>query len=57
MRSQELFPCGWPWTKILLISASQIARITGVSHQSPWQKEFLMHIVKKFREREVLGTP
>jgi hypothetical protein len=24
---------GWPRTKILLISASQVARITGVSHQ------------------------
>jgi hypothetical protein len=24
---------GWPQTMILLISASQIARITGVSHQ------------------------
>jgi hypothetical protein len=24
---------GWPWTMILPISASQVARITGVSHQ------------------------
>jgi hypothetical protein len=23
---------GWPWTKILLISASQVAKITGMSH-------------------------
>jgi hypothetical protein len=23
----------WPWTKILPISASQVARIIGVSHQ------------------------
>jgi hypothetical protein len=26
---------GWPWTKILPILASQIARITVVSHQCP----------------------
>jgi hypothetical protein len=26
---------GWPWTTILLISASWVARITGVSHQRP----------------------
>jgi hypothetical protein len=26
---------GWPWTTILLISASQVAVITGVSHQCP----------------------
>jgi hypothetical protein len=32
--SQTICP-GWPQTEILLISASQIARITGVSHQSP----------------------
>jgi hypothetical protein len=24
---------GWPWTEILLIAASRVARITGVSHQ------------------------
>jgi hypothetical protein len=30
--SQTTCP-GWPWTLILLISASQVARITGVSHQ------------------------
>jgi hypothetical protein len=23
---------GWPWTTILLISASQVARMTGSSH-------------------------
>jgi hypothetical protein len=28
---------GWPGTTILLISASQITRITGVSHQYPGQ--------------------
>jgi hypothetical protein len=27
---------GWPWTMILLISASQITRIIGRSHQH-WQ--------------------
>jgi hypothetical protein len=26
---------GWLWTMILLISASWVARITGVSHQHP----------------------
>jgi hypothetical protein len=30
-----MFCPGWPWTAIFLISASQIARITGVSH-STW---------------------
>jgi hypothetical protein len=29
----ELFCLGWLWTMILLISASWVARITGVSHQ------------------------
>jgi hypothetical protein len=24
---------GWPWTTVLLILASQVARITGVRHQ------------------------
>jgi hypothetical protein len=28
---QTVFP-GWPWTLILQISASQVARITGMSH-------------------------
>jgi hypothetical protein len=23
---------GWPWTTILLLSASQVARITGTGH-------------------------
>jgi hypothetical protein len=32
MGFQLLFCLGWPWTTILLISASQVARITGVSH-------------------------
>jgi hypothetical protein len=30
--SWTIYP-GWPWTLILPISASQVARITGVSHQ------------------------
>jgi hypothetical protein len=31
--SWELFTQGWLWTAILLISASPVARITGVSHR------------------------
>jgi hypothetical protein len=27
---------GWPWTTILLISASQVAKITGISHWWYW---------------------
>jgi hypothetical protein len=33
--SHELFAQGWLWTAILLISASWVARITGVSHRHP----------------------
>jgi hypothetical protein len=33
--SQKLFAWGWPWTKILPISASQVARITGMNQQCP----------------------
>jgi hypothetical protein len=33
IRSHELFCPGWVQTVILLISASRVARITGVSHQ------------------------
>jgi hypothetical protein len=25
----------WPWTSVLLISASQVGRIIGISHQHP----------------------
>jgi hypothetical protein len=32
--SHELFAGGWPRTLILPISASQVARVTCVSHQS-----------------------
>jgi hypothetical protein len=31
---------GWLWIAILLISASQVARITGVSHWHPAQQHF-----------------
>jgi hypothetical protein len=31
---------GWLWTSILLISASWVARITGVSHWCPVHIEF-----------------
>jgi hypothetical protein len=35
----------WPWTVILLISASQVARITGVSHWCPaWIELFVLLI-------------
>jgi hypothetical protein len=33
--SCELFAWDWPRTTILLIAASWVARITGVSHQHP----------------------
>jgi hypothetical protein len=33
--SHKLFFLGWLWTLILLISASQVARISGVSHWHP----------------------
>jgi hypothetical protein len=29
----QTFFLGWPWTTVLLISASQVARMKGVSHQ------------------------
>jgi hypothetical protein len=35
IRSCEPFCPSWLWTKILLISASWVARIIGVSHQHP----------------------
>jgi hypothetical protein len=38
--SLGLFSPGWPQISILLISASQIARITGVSHWNPVVPEF-----------------
>jgi hypothetical protein len=30
--THKLFARGWLWTVILLIAASQVARITGMSH-------------------------
>jgi hypothetical protein len=33
--SHKLFALGWFWTPILLISASWVARITGVSRRRP----------------------
>jgi hypothetical protein len=33
MGSWELFCLGWPWTMILLLSASQVTRISGAN---PW---------------------
>jgi hypothetical protein len=39
---------GWPWSMILPISASQVARITGVSHWHPAiTKYFLKHTKPK----------
>jgi hypothetical protein len=39
--SLELFPPGWPWTMVLLISVSQVARITGVSHwRLTWKRSY-----------------
>jgi hypothetical protein len=32
---QTIYPAGWLWNLILLISASGVARISGVSHQHP----------------------
>jgi hypothetical protein len=51
----------WPQTAVLLISASQVAGITGVSHQSwpvIWILEMLSHLIliwqiRKLRLREV----
>jgi hypothetical protein len=39
--SQTIF-LGWLWTGILLISASWVGRITGVSHQCPVNRLFLI---------------
>jgi hypothetical protein len=40
--SCELFAQGWLWPMILLISASWIDRITGVSHQHPAHFAFVV---------------
>jgi hypothetical protein len=34
---------GWPWTVILLISASQVTRTAGVSCWCPPEKKLLFH--------------
>jgi hypothetical protein len=39
--SQTICP-GWLWTVVLLISASWVARITGVRHQHPAIIDFLL---------------
>jgi hypothetical protein len=39
--SHKLFTQGWLLTVILLISASQVARITGVSHGHPAKQQLL----------------
>jgi hypothetical protein len=36
IESLELFAQGWLWTTILLISASWVARIIGMSDQCPF---------------------
>jgi hypothetical protein len=50
--SHKPFPRGWLGTVILLISASQEARITGVSHQRPANISLFMeqreHILLRF---------
>jgi hypothetical protein len=43
--SHELFALGWPQTMILLISASQVAGITGVSHRCPAYCFFLAELL------------
>jgi hypothetical protein len=45
---------GWPWVVILLISASQVARITGVSHQHLSVHVFLMKLFLWIVEWNVL---
>jgi hypothetical protein len=42
---------GWPGTTIFLISASQVARITGVSHQCPASQAIL--ITARFVPQEI----
>jgi hypothetical protein len=42
MESHKLFLClGWPRARILLISASLVARITGVTHQHQLLRVFI----------------
>jgi hypothetical protein len=39
---------GWTWTKILLITASQVARITGVSHWHPAKRTLKCRVASAF---------
>jgi hypothetical protein len=45
----ETFCLDWPWTTILPISSSQVAKITGVSHQHP--AYFILFAVLRFEQR------
>jgi hypothetical protein len=51
--SHELFPLGWPQITILLISASRVAGITGMSYQRLtvcnyfFKKEFSLDILNQ----------
>jgi hypothetical protein len=40
---------GWPQTTILLISASQVARITSISHQHPGEDFLKVKIAIKYK--------
>jgi hypothetical protein len=39
----QIFCLGWLWTEILLLSASHVARITGVSHRYPAGTGFIFN--------------
>jgi hypothetical protein len=45
IRSPKLFVPGWLWTVILLLSASQVAKITDMSHQSSAEKKCFKHVL------------
>jgi hypothetical protein len=42
------FCSGWPQTSILLVSASQVARVTGVSHWHPGLYDLKFKVIKNF---------
>jgi hypothetical protein len=44
--SLELFVLGWPQTMVLLISASWVVKITGISHQHLALFHFLSGLFK-----------
>jgi hypothetical protein len=54
MGSHELFCSGWPRTMILLISASQVAQIIGVSHRT-WLRDFCFLVFDEESEAEYCG--